>query len=548
MSKRLSRRAFLGGSAVAAAAAGAGAAGILLRRDDGAETPALAEFAPTPVPTAIPTPTSPKPGGSQTITAPGSFNFDTFDAQLTGESGVVEVLGRTHSRLVQWAAGKLTGDLAQRWETPDPLTLILHLDPAARWHPRPPLNGRVVTADDVVVHLKRSLEIGIGSKAPLAQGYHAYGSIASVDAPAAGQVRIRLNATDEFILDILASEFALIQAPEAVAAFAGDWSKLDSDHVIGSGPWLFDWADDGIKFTAWRDGHRKPLLDELHVVEPADAAQRFADGSLDEAMVFDRRDAQKLRVTSSGSAVAPFRVQRELIMSSFFIGAPPWNHPELVTALSVALNRHPILTDLLGGRAIPAGPIPGMLVNASVSEKELVGLPGYGPWDETAAKDAVARWQAAGGPGLGTVTIDFPSIFDPLYSASSMVVEKLNSVLGAQFRPAVETYTTISKRVVEGYYGKGRPAFWFGWGAPISSPDARRFASATYAPGSPGQRSVGGAGFGDPMDGAAIGKAGFGGFLHWAQPYNEVFRKRSISAPDPSPFWNQHLDYLRANR
>lgn len=530
---------------MALAVAGTGGAAILAARDDGDEPRAVTEYQPTPEPTAVPTPTAPRPGGSQTITAPGSFNFDTFDAQLTGESSVVEILGRTHSRLVQWAGRDIAGDLAQRWETPDSQTLVLHLDPAARWQAKAPLNGRAVTADDVVAHLKRSLQLAAGGKAPFAQRYHTYSSIASVDSPAAGQVRLRLHAPDPFLLDTLASEFALVQAPEAVSAFEGLWAKLDSDHVVGCGPWMFDWADDGVKFTAWRDGHRKPLLDELHVVEPSDAANRFADGSLDEAMVFDRRDAAKLREAQSGMAGMP--PQRELLMSSFFIGAPPWNNSGLITALSLALNRHPVVSDLLGGRAYAAGPNPGMLANATVSEKELAGLPGYGAWDEASAKDAVARWQAAGGPGLGTVTIDFPSVFDPLYSASSVVVGQLNSVLGVQFRAAVETYTTISKRVVEGYYGNGRAAFWFGWGPPITSPDARRFASDTYGAGSPGQRAVGGVGFANPTDSAAIAKAGFGGFLHWAHPYNEVFRKRTTTGPEPSPFWNQHLDYVRAN-
>lgn len=544
---RLTRRAFIAGSAGTALAAGASAAGIYALADH--ERPARLRGNPPPTsePTVMPTPTTPTPGGSQTITAPGRFNFDTFDAQLTGESSVVEILGRTHSRLVQWAGGSIAGDLARLWETPDPETFILHLDWAARWQPKAPLNGRSVTAEDVVAHLQRALRIAAGGKAPLAQRYHNYASIASVDTPEAGKVRLRLHRPDEFLLDTLASEFALIQAPEAVSAFAGEWEKLDSDHVIGSGPWMFDWADDGVKFTAWRDGHRKPLLDELHVVEPADAARRFADGSLDEAMVFDRRDALKLRALSSRSAVGPFRVQRELIMSSFFIGAPPWNNPELVTALSMALNRHPLLANLVGGRAIAAGPIPGALANAAVTEKQPAGWPGYGAWDDAAAKDASARWQAAGGPGLGTIVIDFPSVFDPLYSGSSVIVSQLSSVLGAQFRPAVETYTTISKRVLDGYYGKSRAAFWFGWGAPIASPDARRFAAETFAPGSPGQRTVGGAGVADPANSAAVAAAGFAGFLHWAHPYNEVFRKRSITGPDPSPFWNQHLDYLRAN-
>lgn len=545
MNRRLSRRAFLGGSAVAAAAGGAGLVGILATREEGAGPTATPEYQPTPEPTSVPTPTSPKPGGSQTITAPGRFNFDTFDAQFTGESSVVDVLGRTHSRLVQWAGRDISGDLAERWETPDNETLILHLDPDARWQPKAPLNGRAVTAGDVVAHLQRSLEVGSGGKAPLAQRYHAYASIATVDATGPDQVRLRLHQPDPFLLDTLASEFALIQAPEAVSAFSEVWSKLDSDHVIGSGPWLFDWADDGLKFTAWRGGHRKPLLDELHVVEPSDAGKRFADGSVDEATTFDRRDAQALR--ESGSSIGAVRLQRELIMSSFSIGGPPWNNPDLVTALSMALNRHPLVTKLLGSRAYFAGPIPGVLANAAITEKELAGLPGYGAWDDAAIKEAAARWQAAGGPGLGTITIDFPSIFDPLYSATSVVVEQLNSVLGRQFRPAVETYTTISKRVLDGAYGNGRAAFWFGWGAPIASPDARRFAAETYAPGSPGQRTVGGSGVSDSTNAAAIASAGFAGFLHWAHPYHEVFRKRSISGPAPSPFWNQHLDYLRAN-
>lgn len=541
MNPRVSRRAFLGGSAAAVAVVGAGAAGILLRHDE-TETPASQEFAPTPEPTAVPTPTAPMPGGSQTITAPGSFNFDTFDAQLTGESGVVEVLGRTHSRLVQWSGGAIAGDLAQRWETPDPQTLVLHLDPAARWQPRAPLNGRAVTAGDVVAHLRRSLEIASGGKAPLAQRYHAYASIASVDTPAAGQVRVRLHAPDEFMLDTLASEFALIQAPEAVAAFAGLWSKLDSDHVIGSGPWLFDWADDGVKFTAWRDGHRKPLLDELHVVEPADAAQRFADGSLDEAITRDRRDAAIL----SGFEQPSRRYEREIIMSSFHMGAPPWSAFSLVNAISAALLRPTLVNRLFGGRAEPAYPIPPSNV-LKTDARTLIGYPGY--LDEPEGASATARhwWDAAGGPGLGTITVDFPSVFDPLYSASSIVTGMLNEVLGPQFRPAVETYQTISNRVHDGYYGNGRAAFWFGWGPPLATPSAARYVAETYAPGSASIRVTGATPFAMAGDANNVIGAGFQGIVPWVQQFAYVHRHPRISAPEPSPFWNQHLDYLRAN-
>jgi hypothetical protein len=170
----------------------------------------------------------------------------------------------------------------------------------------------------------------------------------------------------------------------------------------------------------------------------------------------------------------------------------------------------------------------------------------YGPIPEIRQ-----RWAAAGGPGLGAITLDFPSVFDPRYSASSIVIDMLNEALGPQFRPAVETYTTISKRVVEGYYGNGRAAFWFGWSPPFASPSSARFVAQTYAPGSPGQRVTGGSGthlatiedfF--PL----VNRAGFLGIVPWLQQTNEFFRRPSVTGPEPSPFWTQHLDYTRTNR
>lgn len=545
MSFRLPRRAFLGGAAAGLLAAGAGTAGLLSRGNRASEPRVPAAPQPTLTPTPAPTPTNPRTGGSQTIAAAARFNFDTFDAQLTGEPSVVEILGRTHSRLLQWEGGRLTGDLSERWETPDAQTVVLHLDPAAKWQPRAPLNGRAVAAADVATHLQRSLELSRSDATVRAQRYWTYGSVRSVDSPGDHAVRVHLGRPDPFILDTMAAEFALVQAPEAVASFAELWPKQDSDHVVGSGPWLFDWADDGLKFTAWREGHRKPLLDQLFVVEPKDAAQRFADGSLDEVTVFDRRDAARLRtITGVTQTVRP---QREVIMSSFFVGAPPWNQPELLAAMSAALNREWLVQALLGGRAAVCGPVPGVLANVPPGGSGYSGLPGYSPWNEREAADARRRWEAAGGPGLGQVVIDFPSVFDPLYSASSVIVDQLNRVLGAQFRPAVETYTTVSQRIVDGYYGQGRAATWFGWGPPMASPEAGRFVAELYAPDSPGQRAVGGAGLADPWSPQVTVERGFGGVLHWALPVNEVFRKEGVSGPGPTAFWGQHLDYQRSN-
>ena len=119
MSPRVSRRAFIGGGG--ALAAGAVATVLAASRDGRSRAPAGPPpgTSPTAAPTLATTPVSrPRQGGSAAIVSPASLNFDTFDAQLSGSPAVVEILGRTHSRLLNWNGRgdrTLIGDLAARW-------------------------------------------------------------------------------------------------------------------------------------------------------------------------------------------------------------------------------------------------------------------------------------------------------------------------------------------------------------------------------------------------------------------------------------------------
>lgn len=569
LSRRVSRRKVLAGGA-ALAAAGASGATLFALRGTGSPAAATPESTPstaagdTPAaPSPSPTATPPDPrGGVARLTAPGSFNFDTFDAQRSGEASVVEVLGRTHSRLVQWAdfdEPRLAPDLATRWEQPDASTVILHPDPTARWHDREPLNGRAVTADDVVAHFTRTTQFTRGTL-PLAQRLSDFVNFRRVTSPS-GPLIFSSNGADPFILNTLAGRFALIQPPEAVGGFGDKWHELQASDVVGSGPWLYEGEADGaLRFAANRFGHREPLLDGLRVFEPFDVANRFREKGLDEASAFDRRDAAAMRALPGAPIETPL-FHEAPVVSSFAIEAPPWNDASLLHALSGALNRQELARRLFGGRAVPAGPVSPLFPTFALPEAELSTFPGYRTDPALDAREARARWDAAGGPALGTVVIDFPSIFDPLYSASTFVTAMLNEVLGNQFRPAVETYTAISTKAAAGLYGNGKPAFWFGWAPALPEPEPSRMLIETYGPHRLGGRE--GEALTSALSRLAIAQvlddrravarevsrtilgAGGAGIITWVHQRSEQFRWPYLGPAASSPFWSQHLDALR---
>ena len=51
----------------------------------------------------------------------------------------------------------LTGQLAESWQTPDPLTAVFKIRKGIKWHNKAPVNGRPLTAHDVAYSWQRLL-------------------------------------------------------------------------------------------------------------------------------------------------------------------------------------------------------------------------------------------------------------------------------------------------------------------------------------------------------------------------------------------------------
>ncbi|PWB44158.1 MAG: hypothetical protein C3F10_09375 [Dehalococcoidia bacterium] len=122
-----------------------GAAGQ--RTQTGQETPS--GQATQPAATTAPTP---KRGGTLRIgtgSYPATFEHMAY-AALTGD-------GRVYNQLLKLEAGqKLTGDLAEKWEVPDPTTYVFQLRKGVKFQNVAPVNGRELTAEDIVYTIERA--------------------------------------------------------------------------------------------------------------------------------------------------------------------------------------------------------------------------------------------------------------------------------------------------------------------------------------------------------------------------------------------------------
>src|SRR5438445_6595837 len=107
---------------------------------------------------------TPKRGG--TLTTRG-FDPPHFDPMLTSNFKTHSALSFTHSRLVRHKAGPavtpgsfpIEGDLAESWTQPNETTYVFKLRRGVRWHAKPPVNGRELTADDVVFSVNHFLTL-----------------------------------------------------------------------------------------------------------------------------------------------------------------------------------------------------------------------------------------------------------------------------------------------------------------------------------------------------------------------------------------------------
>ncbi len=188
-------------------------------------------------------------------------------------------LSFAYSRLVKVKGGSavvpgtqpVEGDLAESWERQGDTVYVFKLRKGVRWHPKPPVNGRELTAEDVRYTYDRFLNIKGNANRPVLE------MVDKVEAVDKHTVKFTLKEPNAWFVERLASTSTWIVAKESVDQH-GDLRKPES--VVGTGPWMLERYEPNVRISFVRNPNYfvpgLPYADGVHVTLDADPASGFA--------------------------------------------------------------------------------------------------------------------------------------------------------------------------------------------------------------------------------------------------------------------------------
>ncbi|HEY2996752.1 MAG TPA: ABC transporter substrate-binding protein [Methylomirabilota bacterium] len=349
---------------------------------------------------------SPKRGGTISIRAWDPPHFDPFQT-ISYKTHIA--LSFTHSRLLRHKAGPgvtpgtfpIEGDLAESWTQPSDTTYVFKLRKGVKWHNKPPVNGRELTADDVVFSVNHFLTVKGNANAYMLK------SVDKVEALDKHTVKFTLKEPFVWFLDMLANPHAVAIAAKEVVDKHGDLKKWES--VVGTGPWMLDSYRPNVGMTFVRNPTYfvagQPYIDRVEISVDEDNASRmaaFLSGKYDLGWEFpgtiNRTDWVQIKDTLKGKRPKlqtlefPSPVMSHISMRT---DGKPFSDIRVRHAMSLAIDRQAIIESAYEGVGVMNPPVPAALREWSVPFDKLGDGARYYKHDPAEAKRLLA---AAGYP------------------------------------------------------------------------------------------------------------------------------------------------------
>ena len=270
-----------------------------------------------------------------------------FDPHQTISFVTMVPLSLVYSRLVKVKAGPsvrpmtypIEPDLAESWTQQNDTTYVFKLRKGVRWHPKPPVNGRELTADDVKYTYERFLTITGNPNKPVLE------YVDRIEAIDKYTVKFTLKEPNAWFLDLLASTSTWIVAKECVEKF-GDLKKVES--VVGTGPWMLERWEPNVKLVYVRNPNYfvsgLPYADGVDMLIDKDPSSRLAtwlSGKTDFGPEYQHAvrwlDAPLARQRKPGLQTAEYTWLTSG-STGFKLANPPFNDLRVRRALARATN------------------------------------------------------------------------------------------------------------------------------------------------------------------------------------------------------------------
>ena len=411
---------------------------------------------------------APKRGGSLVISWEVG-DPPTLDPYLNTSFRSQEFAGFFYSRLLKFDSGTgiaanafiPTGDLADKWDhSADGLTYTFHIRDNAKWHNKPPLNGRAVTADDVVYSFTRFTTVS-PQKGNLA-------FIKDVKATDAHNVTFTLNNAYAPFETIIAQPLLWIVPIELVDA-DGDLSK----RAIGTGPFVFEKYEKGSAVVGSRNPDYyqtgQPYVDEVQLLIIPDSSTTIAGmraKSIDWTAV---SQIDRTSLVGSNPDIAMTDYKYNLLSFGYFrLDSPPFNDIRVRQAISLALDRDEQIKVLYEGRGNYDGILPPGLDSFYLDP---LG-PNFGPnakyfkRDVPAAKKLLAD---AGYPnGIKFPLISTLNAYGPTFNSGLELIIKELKDAGIEATLAPQDYAAYVSSTYLGKFAAG--SMVFGLETPVQEP------------------------------------------------------------------------------
>jgi peptide/nickel transport system substrate-binding protein len=402
---------------------------------------------------------APKRGGTINIRA---WDPPHFDPHLTISYKTHIAHSFTHSRLLKYKAGpsitpgsfQIEGDLAESWSQPNELTYVFKLRKGVRFHAKPPVNGRELTAEDVVYSIERFRTLKGNANA------YMLSSVDKVEAPDKYTVKLTLKEPYVWLLDMFANSHAVpIIAHEVVEKF-GDLKRPES--LIGSGPWMLDSYRPNVGMTFVRNPQYflagLPYIDRVEVFVDEDNASRmaaFLAGKYDlgwEYMgIINRVDWVQIKDVLK--AKRP-RLQTVEFTSpvvthiSMRTDKAPYSDVRVRRAMSMAIDRKGLIDAVFEGVGVLNPAVPGALRDWAIPMDQLGEGLAYFKYDPAAAKKLLAE---AGYPNGFSATVEFTTYGSTILVDGCQLVLKYLKDVGIDAKLVTKEYGAYISTT---FYGK----------------------------------------------------------------------------------------------